>query len=135
VRKPLRVFLIDDDMDDQKFFALAVAQIQTPIFCDFANNGLEALKKLRTEPDYVPDFIFIDIDMPVMNGIECLNQIKKIKLLSNVPLYIYSSSADPHIIKSCITLGATGVIKKVPSIAFLKETLWNLFYEQKILSQ
>jgi CheY-like chemotaxis protein len=70
-----RIFLVEDDTDDQTFFKEALDTIQDTLLLDIAENGQEALAKLRGMPIY-PDIIFMDINMPVMNGIDCLREIK-----------------------------------------------------------
>jgi CheY-like chemotaxis protein len=129
----IHVFLIDDDKDDQDFFAKAVSRMGNAIACTFADDGVQALKKIKTDISFIPDFIFIDINMPVLNGIEVLNEIRKIKRLDDVPVYMYSTSAEPAVAASCIKLGATGVITKLPGITMLKERLCDIFFEQKIM--
>lgn len=124
-------FLIDDDLDDQRFFQMAIKRIPFYVQCEFANDGAEALVKLTAETKYTPDYIFIDINMPGMNGVECLNRIKKISRLSGVPLYMYSTSIDEAITRSCILLGAAGVISKVPSVASLRDMLLDIFLKER----
>lgn len=131
MNKRISVFLIDDDYDDQKFFHMAAKRIHGAVYCEFADDGLKALKKLSGSK-FKPEIIFIDINMPLMNGIECLQEIKKLKRLEGVPLYMYSTSADPQIISSCIALGATGVVKKLPNVQFLSERLWEIFSELNV---
>jgi CheY-like chemotaxis protein len=73
--------------------------------------------------------------MPIMNGIEVLHEIKKIERLNEVPVYMYSTSADPVVVESCIRLGATGAITKLPGISLLKERLCEIFFPQKITAE
>ena len=125
-------FLIDDDVDDHLFFQMAAERIGVIVKCEFSNDGFLALEKLR-DPNFKPDIIFIDINMPRMNGVDCLHEIKKIEHLKNIPAYMYSTSADPYITQSCVKLGAIGVIKKLPSIALLSEKLAKVFSELNTL--
>ena len=58
-------FLIDDDIDDQEIFGLAIKEIDYSIQCTFANDGAEALQKLSTTAlNFLPDYIFLDLNMP-----------------------------------------------------------------------
>lgn len=132
MQKSLCVYLIDDDPDDQEFFALAIERMGTTIRPEFTDNGVLATERLKSDSAFTPDFIFIDMNMPCMNGLECLSEIKKIHRLSQVTLYMWSTSTDPSLTQKCISMGAAGFIKKVPSISLLKEILANIFYEQKI---
>ena len=118
----MNCFLIDDDQDDQEIFAMAVKDINESIHCYFADDGVKALEKLKNS-DFLPDCIFIDINMPRMNGIECLEQIKNIGRLRPVPICMYSTSADPYIVTRSKELGAQDFIVKPASISVLTKLL------------
>ena len=104
----LIAFIIDDDLDDQEIFLLVIRQISDNVECIFANDGMQALNKLQTDTSFTPGLIFIDINMPRANGIQCLAEIKKIKRLQHVPVYMYSTSAEKAIVEQCKNYGATG---------------------------
>ena len=129
---PVTCFLIDDDLDDQEIFAMAVKEFSESIRCYFADDGVKALEKLNKE-NFVPHFIFIDINMPRMNGIECLEHIKNINHLKSVPVCMFSTSADPLIIQKTKELGAIEFIVKPPSNYVLSQLL-NGFFNSYISS-
>ena len=114
----MKCFLIDDDEDDQEIFEMAVREINDSIHCFFAGDGVKALEELSNE-DFSPDCIFIDINMPRMNGIECLQKIKTIHRLEPVPVCMFSTSADPDIVSQSKRLGANDFIVKPASISVL----------------
>src|SRR5688572_28473345 len=124
---PMKCFLIDDDADDQEIFTMALHEFNESIHCDFANDGVKALEKLTTDNAFIPSCIFIDINMPRMNGVECLSEIRKIKRLNPVPVCMYSTSADPNIVAKTKELGATDFIVKPASISDLTDLLSNFF--------
>jgi CheY-like chemotaxis protein len=124
--KPLHVYLIDDDSDDHYFFKLAVEDMDAGIECTFASGGDEALERLK-DSGFKPDFIFIDINMRGMNGMEVLTEIRKLVHLNHTVVYMYSTSANEQLKSTFTSLGATGVIRKVASIALLKDMLLTLF--------
>jgi iron complex outermembrane recepter protein len=126
------VFLIDDDTDDQEIFSLAMEQADKSVHCVFANDGIHALEKIKTEEGFVPDFIFIDMNMPRMNGLQCLKEIKKIARLQNTPVFMYSTSADPSILEENKKLGAVGFILKPSDINDLAKILIRIV-KQKVL--
>jgi len=103
------IFLVEDDIDDQFFFSEAIGKIENAFLQDVANNGIEALAKLEISPA-LPDLIFMDINMPMMNGIECLIEILKNPHLQNIPVVILST--DTSQIVFIRSLGAKGYIKK-----------------------
>jgi len=85
------ILLIDDDSDDCELFQEASEVVDSSIKCNTINSvakALDFLKKTRT----LPDFIFLDMNMPVMNGKECLRLLKSDKRLKNIPVIIYSTS-------------------------------------------
>ncbi|PWT70626.1 MAG: hypothetical protein C5B59_19650 [Bacteroidetes bacterium] len=86
-------FLVDDDADDHNFFQKAVSRMLIPLRCEFAFGRLEAIGMLKGNPNFRPDFIFLDINMPIMNGLECLREMRKMEKLENTPIYMYSTSA------------------------------------------
>jgi len=86
-----KIFLIDDDEDDQLLFKQAIESINPMLQYDTATNGKIALDKLKSSPS-LPDIIFLDLNMPVMNGLEFLIQIKKENALSKIPVGIFTTS-------------------------------------------
>ena len=124
---PPRCFLIDDDLDDQEIFLIAMQQFDTSIQCDFANDGAQAIGQLKADEANVPGCIFIDLNMPRMNGIECLEQIKELPHLKDVPVCMFSTSADPVSIAKTKALGAVDFIIKPADITALSEMLGQFF--------
>jgi iron complex outermembrane recepter protein len=120
------VFLIDDDTDDQEIFCHAMEKANSQVQCVFANDGIMALDKIRHEEDFCPDFIFIDMNMPRMNGQQCLAEIKKIERMKNVPVYMYSTSVDPESIEENKQLGAADFIVKPSDLNDLITILRNI---------
>jgi CheY-like chemotaxis protein len=92
------VFLIDDDLDDQEIFSYVMRELDNRIKCIFASDGIRALQKINGHSSFTPELIFIDINMPRMNGVECLREVKKYERLRHVPVYMYSTSAETDII-------------------------------------
>ena len=86
-----KIFLIDDDEDDQLLFKQAIESINPMLQYDTATNGKIALDRLKSSPS-LPDIIFLDLNMPVMNGLEFLIQIKKEDALSQIPVGIFTTS-------------------------------------------
>lgn len=118
-----KCFFIDDDEDDRDFFCTAVQTIDPSIECIFAKDGEQALKQLLNDITLVPDFIFIDMNMPMMDGKQCLTEIRKIERLDHVPSYIYSTSGSAKIINDVLTLGAKGFLIKPSSMGALEQML------------
>lgn len=122
--------LIDDDDDDIEIFGMAIASISKDIFFKGISEPIIALE-LLTEKKILPHWIFIDHNMPRMNGEQCLREIIKLSHLIAVPKYMYSTSTDGELSIRLVATGATGFITKPRSLNELKILLGNLFSAQK----
>lgn len=105
------ILIIDDDEDDQEIFMTAVKQISGTVRCTGVYDATEALKNLETK-ETVPDVIFPDLNMPVMNGQQFLTELKKNIELASIPVIIFSTSSHPPTIQVTKDLGATDFITK-----------------------
>lgn len=114
--------MIDDDADDQMFFEMAVSGLGVPVECRFANNALIALCMLEDD-GFMPDLIFVDFNMPKMNGLDFIERINQNHLLRQIPVYLYSTSNDRVMAQKCIALGGAGLIKKETTLTAIREKL------------
>jgi CheY-like chemotaxis protein len=117
-----KILLVDDDTDDQYFFVDALRETYPDVQCVIANNGLEAILQLKTIAP-TPSIIFLDLNMPFMNGYECLEDLKKDDSFKNIPVIIYSTtnnSADYQRIKE---MGAKAFLSKPADFDILKSKL------------
>jgi CheY-like chemotaxis protein len=122
--------LVDDDDDDKEIFCLALQIVDPSIDCTTASDGLEALSIL-TNNSFVPDYIFLDLNMPRMDGKECLKEIRKRRQLNNVPVIIFSTSSADKDIQETRKLGASSFITKPPLVATLAKKLSDVFSSHK----
>jgi len=120
----MTLLCIDDDPEDIELFMDAVRMIDNTYKCVVASNGYEGLKKLAT---MIPDYIFLDINMPIMDGKETLRKIRKDQRLHSVPICIFSTSVSKRDAELCRILGADRCIVKPSSfqklISDLKEVI------------
>lgn len=108
-----KIFLIiDDDTDDYDFFCEAVADIDSSVKCISAINGEDGLMKLHNNIKQLPDFIFLDLNMPCMDGRTFLSEVKKDELLKNIPVIIFTTSSSSKDIEDTRKLGAHFFITK-----------------------
>ncbi len=105
------ILLIDDDEEDQEIFLSAVSQVSGFVQCVAVSEASKALQKL-TSNEIFADVIFLDLNMPVMNGQQFLNEIKKIPALQNIPVIIISTSSHYETILSTKKMGALDFITK-----------------------
>jgi CheY-like chemotaxis protein len=101
-----KLFIIDDDVEDQEIFIEAVKEIDPSILCYNALSGEDALKQLEEEVVVLPDIIFLDLNMPRLNGKQVLREIKNTRALKGIPVIMYSTSFAPHDIEEISHLGA-----------------------------
>ena len=105
------IFLVDDDVDDQLLFQEALSETDNSIQFICASNGIDAIEKLITLNN-LPCVIFMDVNMPKMNGIDCLKELQKIQNLKDIPVVMYSTSCTLDLQKECFAIGAVDYIEK-----------------------
>jgi len=115
--------LIDDDQDDQEIFLMCFHTVDESVNCITANNGREAIDMLTANTGYIPAYIFLDVNMPKMNGIECLKELKKIKRLDSTKIFMYSTTSESAISVECLKLGADEFVVKPNKASELRKKL------------
>ena len=105
------VFLADDDIDDQKIFVDAIKEVDKDIQCFCSRDGEEALKALSDSLPK-PDLIFLDLNMPGLNGKQTLAEIKKREDLRDIPVIMYSTFFGQRDIQEIKALGAVYFLAK-----------------------
>ena len=121
-----RLFIADDDEDDRLFFCEAVKKIEPDTECITAINGEDALNKLKSTP-LLPDYIFLDLNMPRVNGFRCFKEIKQDVHLKDIPVIIYSTTSSQKEINEMLELGAKRFIVKPTSLNILVDELLDVF--------
>lgn len=120
-----RILLIEDDADDQQLFCEALKDLRPSISCSIANNGFEGLDNLANNGKF--DMVFLDLNMPKMNGYQFLKKVKGEAKYKNIPIIILSTSSNPDDIDRCKDLGASAYFTKPPSYEALFDELNNIF--------
>jgi len=105
------ILLIDDDADDHEIFMAALAKVSAEVVCEGMTNASEALEKLAAKK-IIPDVIFLDLNMPIMNGQQFLYEIKRKPDLAYIPVVIFSTSSHPGTIQLTKEMGAMDFITK-----------------------
>lgn len=116
-----RILQVDDDSDDCELFLEALKCVSSAIYTAI-NNPVEALRKL-IQREIEPDIIFLDLNMPLMPGIEFLTEIKKQEKLKHIPIIIFSTSQLDDIIREAKLHGAEDFISKPNNFDDLKRIL------------
>lgn len=129
-----RIMLIDDDEDDRNLFSEGLQKIDPSIKLDTAEGGIEAFLKLKDDMQRLPDFIFLDLNMPMMDGHEVLAELKNDELLKNIPVIIYTTSSDSNEKEETIKRGAVSWITKTHSMEDMRKTIAEMLAKYKDLS-
>lgn len=119
----MKVVLVDDDEDDRMFFSDALQEIELNTDLQEFNNGQELLHFLNRPEAQLPQLIFLDLNMPVMDGFECLKKIRSNPELKNLVVAIYSTSSSERDIEETFVNGANIYINKPNRFEDLKKTI------------
>ncbi|WP_109698705.1 response regulator [Chitinophaga deserti] len=118
-----RILLVDDDTDDTEIFEEALGEINPGITFYKAENGQDAFDKMMQQDTALPDLIFLDVNMPGMNGWQFLSLIKQDAGYKDIPVLMYSTSSAKRDIDQAEQLGATGFLIKPADYIGLKKAL------------
>ncbi len=110
--------LADDDADDRDLFGEAISATHPNIHCYFAENGNELLETLSGLKE-MPHIVFLDINMPVMDGWECLRLLRAEQRFAKVHVIMYSTSSMKQDVDRALKAGATCFLTKPGSFADL----------------
>ncbi len=126
MRTELTCVLIDNDEDDHEIFGLAMDELPG-VCCTYYHSSPEAIQELEAAGTD-PDFIFIDMNMPRLNGIECVRAIRGLRHLQEARVYLYSTHADPSAVEEALRLGASGYLVKPAQFNLLVTELRSIIY-------
>lgn len=126
MKQPKTLYLVDDDNDDLDFFCEAVSAIDANIICVRATNSDKALKAFKSHDVPLPDMIFLDLNMPLVDGRQFLAEIKMLPPYAHVPVIIYSTSSHSRDMEETRQLGASGFLPKPYSLTELVNQLNNI---------
>lgn len=117
-----KIFHIDDDDDDIDFFVAAIEYLSDEASCFSFTNAAKALDKL-VSGELIADIIFLDLNMPVINGQEFLAMLKAKAGLEDIPVIMLSTASDSLTFHKLKAEGASGFLTKPSSIKELSDLL------------
>ena len=123
------LLIIDDDPDDIELFQEAVKEVGSYINCISAKDGRDAIDLLNQDGIKLPSAIFLDLNMPRLNGKQCLSEIKKIKKLSHIPVIIYSTTRQRQDEEDLKRMGAMEFLIKPPSFPEICSAVKSILQE------
>ena len=119
----VHILLADDDESDRMLFTDAFDELKMNTKIETVNDGVALLDYLVLNRDNLPQFIFLDLNMPLKDGKECLSEIRKTLKMREIIIAIYSTSASLKDIEDTFVLGANVYIQKPSDYKLLKESL------------
>lgn len=124
-KEEIRFFIIDDDSDDRDFFQIALDITALSYKLTIAESATQALKMLQ-ESSEQPDYIFLDLNMPLVSGKEFLKILRSNPIFTQIPVIIFSTSSYNKDIEDTLALGANHFLCKTPDIDRLSEIIISI---------
>jgi CheY-like chemotaxis protein len=125
------LLVIDDDDDDYDFIQMGLEKL-SGVLCVRAKNAQKGLEMLRTGQH---DVVLVDMNMPLINGLECLRMIKADPAISRIPIFIYTTENSDALCEEAGRVGAIDCLRKpysIPAFAGLIRHVLDLSEEQAI---
>jgi CheY-like chemotaxis protein len=119
----ITICLADDDEDDRLFFTDAFDELRINTRVKTFKDGVELMNYLNHADSILPNVLFLDLNMPKKNGVECLLEIKKNEKFNDIAIAIYSTSSTEEHIEETFVNGANIYIKKPNDFENLKKIL------------
>ncbi|WP_297982929.1 response regulator [uncultured Chryseobacterium sp.] len=119
----MHIILADDDEDDRLFFTDAFSELKMSTKVQTYKDGVELMNYLNSDDALLPEILFLDLNMPKKNGMECLEEIKANSKFENIAVAIYSTSSTEEHIEETFVKGANIYIKKPSDFSTLKKVL------------
>lgn len=124
---PVHIFLADDDTDERVLFHEAIRLNSISAQLSVAGNGMELIEVLHNTPISGPRLVFLDLNMPIKNGYDCLLEIRQHPTLNTLPVVIYSVSNNINDVKATYEAGADFYLHKPSSFNDLQTALRKIF--------
>jgi CheY-like chemotaxis protein len=123
------VLLAEDDDDDKEFIKLAFEKVSAKQRLHIADNGQEALDYLLplSEND-LPCLIVLDLNMPVLNGLQTLEALNKIPKFHRIPIVILSTSDSVQDKERCLSKGAAEYLVKPSNMSDIVKTVGGMLH-------
>lgn len=128
---PSTIVIADDDEDDIFLLESSIKSLYPDTTITKVRNGLKLLLLLNS---HIPNVIFLDINMPVKDGLECLQELRLNKKLIETRVVIYSTSNNQIEIDRCFELGANAYFVKPDTQEKLEQTIQSLFNDEGFLN-
>jgi CheY-like chemotaxis protein len=112
----LKLLHVEDSDADAYLFRLALEEANVPVAVFRVSDGEAGLRFLTKTAPFVdapvPDIVILDLNMPRMNGLELLNELRVRGLCSEIPIVVLTTSRNPEHKKTALNLGARAAVSK-----------------------
>lgn len=122
IRKEMTIFYTDDDEEDLEFFKEVTDTIGNDLQLVTHDNGVRLLNALHNPPPS-PHVLFLDLNMPGMNGFDVLEKVRENDTLSTLPVIIFSTSRDAAVVEKSRSMGANYFVPKSGNFPMLKKSI------------
>jgi CheY-like chemotaxis protein len=122
---PVRILLADDNEDDRYLFDKVLSSMSIPTQLALVGDCDSLIAYLSDTEEKLPDVLFLDFNMPKMNGAECLIDLQKNKRLENLPIIIYSMFIQKDVADLLYNKGVHYYIRKA-GLTELKNDLHHI---------
>jgi CheY-like chemotaxis protein len=122
-----RVLLVDDDEDDKLFLTEALNEVFPVLECISVNNGKSALEFIEKNPP-PPRYIFLDLNMPYVNGFEFLEEFRKEEGSHHTKVFVYTTSSSKLDRETAKKMGVKEYITKFTDLQLLKDRLKHVLH-------
>jgi CheY-like chemotaxis protein len=120
---PYRILLADDDEGDRLLFVEVLEELHIKPVIDTVSNGVQLMELLTKNQPALPDLLFLDLNMPRKNGMECLREIRSKEEFKPISIVIYSTSSAQNDIDETLKNGADFYITKPNNFEILRKVL------------
>jgi len=120
------LIMIDDDTDDHEIFNMALGEIEKPLKCLFFPDCEHAIAHFHDPNVDTPGLVFVDLNLPRIDGKECLLDLQKISKFDHPRMVIYSGSVPSHFKQDLEEIGVDKFLEKSGLISVLVEQIKEL---------
>lgn len=123
-----KILLAEDDEDDKEFIKLAFNQVAASHQLLLASNGREALEELNrlSISNQLPCLIVLDLNMPVMNGVQTLEELNNRPQFRHIPKVIFTTSESEQDRFLCFSKGATDYMVKPANMREIMQSVQTM---------
>ena len=119
----MHIVLADDDEDDRMLFQEAIEETKVQTNLTLFPDGQKLMDYLLEPKGDLPQLIFLDLNMPIKNGMQCLKEIRASSQLKDLCVAIYSTSSSDHDVEETFINGANIYINKPNNFAKLRDAI------------